>query len=81
MVDSSHGDIEIELWSKQAPTACRNFVQHCFDGYYDNCTFHRSPYIMSIAMSKIHQSKISAAFSIDVYMDRQSDQGLHGTDG
>ena len=36
---------------------------------------------ISIAMSNMHQSEISATFSIDVYMDRQSDQGLHGTDG
>lgn len=23
------------------PLACRNFVQHCLDGYYDNTIFHR----------------------------------------
>ena len=35
------GDIEIELWSKEAPKACRNFVQLCMEGFYDNTIFHR----------------------------------------
>ncbi|GLC42193.1 hypothetical protein PLESTB_000640900 [Pleodorina starrii] len=35
------GDLEIELWPKEAPKACRNFVQLCAEGYYDNTIFHR----------------------------------------
>ena len=35
------GDIEIELWAKEAPKACRNFVQLALEGFYDNCPFHR----------------------------------------
>jgi len=35
------GDIEIELWSKEAPLACRNFIQLSMEGYYDNTIFHR----------------------------------------
>ncbi|KAF8565650.1 hypothetical protein P879_08295 [Paragonimus westermani] len=35
------GEIEIELWSKEAPKACRNFVQLCMEGYYDDTAFHR----------------------------------------
>jgi peptidyl-prolyl cis-trans isomerase SDCCAG10 len=35
------GDIDVELWPKEAPKACRNFVQLCMEGYYDNCIFHR----------------------------------------
>uniref|UniRef100_A0A5S6QFD5 Spliceosome-associated protein CWC27 homolog n=1 Tax=Trichuris muris TaxID=70415 RepID=A0A5S6QFD5_TRIMR len=35
------GDIEIELWSKECPKACRNFVTLCMKGYYDNTIFHR----------------------------------------
>ena len=38
---TSVGDIDIELWSKEAPKACRNFVQLCMEGYYDNTIFHR----------------------------------------
>ena len=29
---TSVGDIEVELWSKEAPKACRNFVQLCMEG-------------------------------------------------
>ncbi|GAA93979.1 uncharacterized protein L969DRAFT_322806 [Mixia osmundae IAM 14324] len=37
------GDISVELWSgkKEAPLACRNFVQLCLEGYYDGHIFHR----------------------------------------
>ncbi|CAF0976799.1 unnamed protein product [Brachionus calyciflorus] len=35
------GEIEIELWSKEAPKACRNFIQLCMEGYYDKTIFHR----------------------------------------
>lgn len=41
LLDTTVGDIEIELWPKEAPMACRNFVQLCMEGYYNNTIFHR----------------------------------------
>ncbi|XP_057674987.1 spliceosome-associated protein CWC27 homolog [Corythoichthys intestinalis] len=41
LLKTSGGDIDIELWSKEAPKACRNFVQLCMEGYYDGTIFHR----------------------------------------
>lgn len=41
LLSTSVGDIDIELWSKETPKACRNFVQLCLEGYYDNTIFHR----------------------------------------
>eukprot|EP00961_Rhodomonas_salina_P300956 3940275-Rhodomonas_salina.4 len=38
---TSVGEIDIELWTKEAPMACRNFIQLCMEGYYDNTMFHR----------------------------------------
>ncbi|KAL4431122.1 hypothetical protein ABPG75_006378 [Micractinium tetrahymenae] len=35
------GDLDIELWPKEAPKAVRNFVQLCTEGYYDGTIFHR----------------------------------------
>ena len=35
------GEIDIELWSKEAHKACRNFIQLCLEGYYDGTIFHR----------------------------------------
>ncbi|XP_022102848.1 peptidyl-prolyl cis-trans isomerase CWC27 homolog isoform X2 [Acanthaster planci] len=35
------GDIDVELWSKETPKACRNFIQLCREGYYDGTIFHR----------------------------------------
>ncbi|KAK9532251.1 hypothetical protein VZT92_009647 [Zoarces viviparus] len=41
LLKTSAGDIDIELWSKEAPKACRNFVQLSMEGYYDGTMFHR----------------------------------------
>uniref|UniRef100_A0A4W4FG71 Spliceosome-associated protein CWC27 homolog n=1 Tax=Electrophorus electricus TaxID=8005 RepID=A0A4W4FG71_ELEEL len=41
LIKTSAGDIDIELWSKEAPKACRNFTQLCMEGYYDGTIFHR----------------------------------------
>ncbi|PVV00521.1 hypothetical protein BB560_005094 [Smittium megazygosporum] len=41
LLQTTAGDIEIELWPKEAPKACRNFVQLCLEGYYNNTIFHR----------------------------------------
>ncbi|XP_013114732.1 spliceosome-associated protein CWC27 homolog [Stomoxys calcitrans] len=35
------GDIDVELWSRECPKACRNFIQLCMEGYYNNTIFHR----------------------------------------
>ncbi|PWA26713.1 hypothetical protein CCH79_00001188, partial [Gambusia affinis] len=41
LLKTTAGEIDIELWSKEAPKACRNFVQLCMEGYYDGTIFHR----------------------------------------
>lgn len=41
IVDTSHGELEVELWCKEVPKGCRNFITLCLQGYYDNCKFHR----------------------------------------
>ncbi|KAM4709014.1 spliceosome-associated protein CWC27 homolog [Discoglossus pictus] len=41
LLKTSAGEIDIELWSKETPKACRNFIQLCLEGYYDNTIFHR----------------------------------------
>ncbi|XP_063239018.1 spliceosome-associated protein CWC27 homolog [Bacillus rossius redtenbacheri] len=41
LLKTTVGDIDLELWSKEAPKASRNFVQLCLEGYYDGTVFHR----------------------------------------
>jgi peptidyl-prolyl cis-trans isomerase SDCCAG10 len=41
VLHTSYGDIDIELWPREAPLACRNFVQLALEGYYDQTIFHR----------------------------------------
>uniref|UniRef100_A0AAV1UG66 PPIase cyclophilin-type domain-containing protein n=1 Tax=Peronospora matthiolae TaxID=2874970 RepID=A0AAV1UG66_9STRA len=41
LLHTSFGDLDVELWSQQAPKACRNFLQLSLEGYYDQTIFHR----------------------------------------
>ncbi|RSH92409.1 Peptidyl-prolyl isomerase cwc27 [Saitozyma podzolica] len=41
IVDTTAGEIEVELWGKEAPKAVRNFLQLAMEGYYDGVIFHR----------------------------------------
>nr|XP_023014594.1 peptidyl-prolyl cis-trans isomerase CWC27 homolog [Leptinotarsa decemlineata] len=41
LLKTTVGDIDIELWTKETPKACRNFIQLCLEGYYNNTIFHR----------------------------------------
>ncbi|XP_049845236.1 spliceosome-associated protein CWC27 homolog [Schistocerca gregaria] len=41
LLKTTVGDIDIELWSKETPKACRNFIQLCLEAYYNNTIFHR----------------------------------------
>ena len=41
VLHTSFGDVDVELWAKEAPKAVRNFLQLAVDGYYDGTIFHR----------------------------------------
>ena len=41
LLRTSVGDVDIELWSREAPYACRSFLQLALDGGYDGLPFHR----------------------------------------
>lgn len=41
ILHTSAGDLEIELWPKEAPLACRNFVQLAMEGYFASNRFFR----------------------------------------
>lgn len=38
---TNYGDIIIELFSKECPLACRNFIQLCLEEYYNDMAFNR----------------------------------------
>jgi len=40
-METSYGDIKLELFTKIAPKTTANFAIHAQNGYYDNLTFHR----------------------------------------
>ncbi|KPM40598.1 Peptidyl-prolyl isomerase CWC27 [Neonectria ditissima] len=41
ILHTNQGELAIELFAKQTPLTCRNFLQLALDGYYDNTIFHR----------------------------------------
>ncbi|KAF8554301.1 cyclophilin-like protein [Imleria badia] len=41
ILNTTVGEIDIELWSKETPKACRNFIALALEGYYDGVIFHR----------------------------------------
>ncbi|KFA58236.1 peptidylprolyl isomerase [Gilliamella sp. Choc4-2] len=41
LLQTSMGDIEIELDSKHAPISTQNFLNYVNSGFYENLTFHR----------------------------------------
>lgn len=41
ILNTTSGDLQLEIFAKQCPLAARNFLQHCLDGYYTNTIFHR----------------------------------------
>ena len=40
-LETSLGDIIIELYPEQAPTSCANFLTYVNEGFYDGLIFHR----------------------------------------
>ncbi len=41
LLQTTSGDILLELFAKQTPLTSRNFLQLCLDNYYDGTIFHR----------------------------------------
>ncbi|KAK7687659.1 hypothetical protein QCA50_008874 [Cerrena zonata] len=41
IIDTTAGEIDVELWSKETPKTCRNFIALAMEGYYDGVIFHR----------------------------------------
>ncbi len=41
LMETSMGNVTIELFSEKAPISVRNFLSYVNEGYYDGLTFHR----------------------------------------
>ncbi|KAG2011172.1 peptidyl-prolyl cis-trans isomerase [Coprinopsis cinerea AmutBmut pab1-1] len=41
IIETTFGEIDIELWAKETLKACRNFIALALEGYYDGVIFHR----------------------------------------
>ncbi|KII87131.1 hypothetical protein PLICRDRAFT_55168 [Plicaturopsis crispa FD-325 SS-3] len=41
IIETTAGEIDIELWGKETPKTCRNFLALAMEGYYDGVIFHR----------------------------------------
>jgi peptidyl-prolyl cis-trans isomerase B (cyclophilin B) len=41
VIETSMGDIEVELWPDRSPRTVENFLQYVDDGFYEGTIFHR----------------------------------------
>ncbi|KAF1745311.1 hypothetical protein MXB_3804, partial [Myxobolus squamalis] len=41
LIKTTIGDIEIDLWSRETPKSCKNFINLCLNKYYNGTIFHR----------------------------------------
>ncbi|TFK20238.1 cyclophilin-like protein [Coprinopsis marcescibilis] len=41
VIETTFGEVDIELWAKETPKTCRNFIALALEGYYDGVIFHR----------------------------------------
>ena len=41
ILETNYGNIDIELFTLEAPKACRSFIQHCLNKYYNECHFFK----------------------------------------
>ena len=41
ILETNYGNIDIELFTLEAPKSCRNFIQHCLNKYYNGCIFFK----------------------------------------
>ena len=41
VMETTQGNIELELFTQLAPKACENFLEHAKSGYYEGIAFHR----------------------------------------
>lgn len=42
IIETSLGDLNVELWSKYSPKAVYNFIKHAKNSYYNDTIFHRN---------------------------------------
>ena len=41
IIETNYGNIDIELFTLEAPKSCKNFIQHCLNKYYNGCIFFK----------------------------------------
>ena len=41
ILETNYGNIDIELFTRETPKSCKNFIQHCLNKYYNGCVFFK----------------------------------------
>eukprot|EP01039_Chlorochromonas_danica_P007885 gene7885-8697_t len=72
VIKTSH---DIELWSKEAPLACRNFIQLALEGYYDSTIIHR---VIKGFMIQLGDATGTGQGGSSIYNDQPFKSEIHG---
>lgn len=64
ILKTTHGEVHIDLWARETPLACRNFIQLCMEGFYDNSPFYRvvTGFLVQAGNEEIDESVYGAPF-------------------
>ena len=89
LIQTTMGDIEVELDAKAAPKTVANFLHYVHQGYYSNGRFHRTVTMENQPQSEIKIEVIQAAadeqqrdaFPKAIELERTSQTGLKHLDG
>ena len=50
VLTTTMGDIDVELWPREAPQACRNFVQLCLEARIGDVASSESPILLELEL-------------------------------
>jgi cyclophilin family peptidyl-prolyl cis-trans isomerase len=89
VIQTEHGEIEVELYAKQSPITVTNFLRHVLEGYYRNGEFFRTVMLDNQPANDVKIQVIQARAAPDkaaelfppIPLERTRETGLQHLDG
>jgi peptidyl-prolyl cis-trans isomerase SDCCAG10 len=75
--ETTHGPLELSLWSRECPATTRLFLQLCLDGYYEGMLFHRIVPNFLIQTGAIRQTNAASPSEKDLEVYRNQIHAPH----
>lgn len=69
LLHTSFGDIDIELWGKECPKACRNFIQHAMEGVSSLASYALST-MMKVMGGLFQEAVLVCAAAVVIHVEQ-----------